>query len=98
MPVTVTVTAPPRMGSRASAQQALAGVAGDLAGQGVVVRCAGSWPTLSFVDETVAEVVQRRRAATLVFCGDEALRDLVVYCATERGLAHRVSYVSCETA
>lgn len=90
--MTTVIEAPQRMGARASAQRLLAQVPADLGGQTVEVNCEGSWPTTSFVDELIVEIIERRGAAALVFRdGGEALCELVAYCASDRGLLDRVA-------
>jgi hypothetical protein len=55
------------MGSRSADREFLTQLPADLTGCTVQIRCTDTWPTTSFVDETIVEVLERRGAAHLTF-------------------------------
>lgn len=83
--------APKRMGSRKSAQGLIRELPFRLQGHTVEVHCRDSWPTTSFIDELVIEIIERRDATNLVFIdGSETLQEVASWCARSRGLEDRV--------
>ena len=88
----VSLTAPKRMGSRSADREFLTQLPADLTGCTVQIRCTDTWPTTSFVDETIVEVLERRGAAHLKFSDvSPHLADLAAFSADCREVTRRVS-------
>ena len=88
----VSLTAPKRMGSRSADREFLTQLPADLTGCTVQIRCTDTWPTTSFVDETIVEVLERRGAAHLTFSDvSPHLADLAAFSADHREVTKQVS-------
>jgi IS1 family transposase len=80
------------MGSRSADREFLTQLPADLTGCTVQIRCTDTWPTTSFVDETIVEVLERRGAAHLTFSDvSPHLADLAAVSADCREVTRRVS-------
>lgn len=89
----ISLQAPPAMGSRKSARAFVDHLPANLSDVKVSINVAGCLPTVSFVHEIMLEVVSRRDADRLSFIGaSDFVRELICYAADGAEFFGRVCF------